>query len=360
MSAMTSQRWLNSRWVWAAGAVALLVLMFWMGRNTAPLRMQTTTVQGPMSVAPDTPADGVTRLWAHNILMQKGPHFRVYIRWIRGRMVRTVRDQEADFDDPHSFVLEIEKGMADAKLTDIAEYLNTGQAGAPPLKDITVENHDGELQIKGTAHKVISVPVQLDGELTPMPDGRVHFHLKKLNVLKVPMKGLFGMFHLQLDDLMPKTTVPGLEASGNDVYLDTQRMLPPPHVHGKITSIQMMGDRVRVIYGGATPTEEELAQWHNFLRLSGGTVSFGKLTMRQADLTLIDASDDGWFDLDLANYQTQLVYGIMHTTDKAGIEAYMPDLDRLTPEQQKAAKGVSLQWLKNRNTSPPLEAAKPK
>lgn len=322
--------------------------------------MQTTTVQGPLSGDPNVPADGVTRLWAHNILMQKGPHFRVYVRWIRGQMVRTVRDQEADFDHPNSFVLEIEKGMADAKLTDIAEYLNTGQAGAPPLKDIQVENRDGELQIKGTAHKIISVPVRLDGELTPMPDGRIHFHLKKLNVLKVPVKGLFGMFSLKLDDLMPKTTVPGLEASGNDVYIDTQRMLPPPHIHGKITSIQMMGDRVRVIYGGATPTEEELAQWHNFLRLSGGTVSFGKLTMRQADLTLIDATDDGWFDLDLANYQAQLVYGTMHTTEKAGVEVYMPDLDRLTPQQQKAAQGVSLQWLKNRNTSPTLDVAKPK
>ncbi|MEK6398810.1 MAG: hypothetical protein V4734_12045 [Terriglobus sp.] len=345
---------LHSRWAWAGGTVVLLALVFWMGRSMAPLRMQTTTVQGPLSVDPGVPEDGVTRLFAHNILMRKGPHFRVYIRWIRGQMVRTVHDQEADFDHPNSFVLQIEKGMADAKLSDMAEYLNTGQAGAPPLKDITVENHDGELQIKGTAHKVISVPVRLDGELSPMPDGRIHFHLKKLNVLKVPVKGLFGMFSLKLDDLMPKTAVPGMEVSGNDIYVDTQRLLPPPHVHGKITSIQMMPDRVRVIYGGATQSEEELAKWHNFLRLQGGTVSFGKLTMRQADLTLIDASDDGWFDLDLANYQAQLVYGVMHTTEKAGIEAYMPDLDRLTPEQQKAAKGVSLEWLKNRNTTPAL------
>ncbi len=357
---MTSQRWLHSRWTWAAGALLLLLMVFWMGRKTAPTQTQINTVQEPVAVDPDTPADGVTQLWAHNVLMQKGPHFRVYVRWIRGRMVRTVRDQEADFDHPQSFVLEIEKGMVDAKLTDIAEYLNTGQAGAPPLKDIQVEDHDGELQIKGTAHKIISVPVRLDGELTPMPDGRVHFHLKKLNVLKVPVKGLFGMFSLKLDDLMPKTAVPGMEVSGNDVYLDTQKMLPPPHIHGKITSIQMLGDRVRVIYGGAMPTEEELAQWHNFLRLSGGTVSFAKLTMRQADLTLIDATNDDWFDLDLANYQTQLVYGTMHTTEKAGVEVYMPDLDRLPPEAKKAAQGVSLQWLKNRNTTPPLDVAKPK
>jgi hypothetical protein len=38
-------------------------------------------------------------------------------------------------------------------------------------------------------------------------------------------------------------------------------------------------------------------------------LDFGKLTMRHVDLTMIDASQDPWFDLDLVNYQAQLVNG---------------------------------------------------
>ena len=40
-------------------------------------------------------------------------------------------------------------------------------------------------------------------------------------------------------------------------------------------------------------------QWRNFLRLSDGTIDFGKLTMHHVDLTMVDLSDDAWFDLDI-------------------------------------------------------------
>ncbi|SDF70020.1 hypothetical protein [Terriglobus roseus] len=342
-----------------AGGLVLLALAFWLGHKTTRTVTETQVVPEPIEADPTTPDNQQTSLWAHNLLLNQGPHFRVYVRWIHGRMMRTERNRAPDFDVPSSFVLEIEKGMVDAKLSDTAEFLNSGQRGDPPLKNMKVENRDGEVQISGTAHKGVSVPVRLDAELTPLPDGRLKLHVKKVNVLKVPMKGLFGLFHVKLDDLMPKTNVPGMQVSGDDIYLDTQTLLPPPHIHGHITSVQLLNDRARVIYGGVTESEEQLAQWHNFLRLSGGTVSFGKLTMRQADLTLVDAANDEWFDLDLANYQTQLVYGTMRTTAQAGVEAYMPDLDRLPPGAATAAQGVSVQWLRDRNTTPPMQVAPP-
>jgi hypothetical protein len=36
--------------------------------------------------------------------------------------------------------------------------------------------------------------LNLVGTLSPTPDGRVQFHVTKLNVLKVPLKGLLGGF----------------------------------------------------------------------------------------------------------------------------------------------------------------------
>ena len=84
---------------------------------------------------------------------------------------------------------------------------------------------------------------------------------------------------------------------------------------------------LEVIYGGAINDETKLAQWHNFLRLRGGTLDFGKLTMHDVDLTMIDGSDDPWFDLDLVHYQDQLVNGYTRMTAEKGLEIYMPDLD---------------------------------
>jgi hypothetical protein len=113
-----------------------------------------------------------------------------------------------------------------------------------------------------------------------------------------------------------------------------------------------------VIYGNA-PVDPSLGQWHNFIRFRNGALDFGKLTMHHVDLTMIDAANEPWFDLDLVNYQSQLVSGTTRMTAQAGLEIYMPSLkDRAI---RQANRSVTLEWLKNRNTSlPPDVAAKTK
>jgi hypothetical protein len=54
-------------------------------------------------------------VYAHNLLLRKGPNFRIYIRWIRGQMVRTRREVNPSFDDLESFLLQIQKGVIHAK-----------------------------------------------------------------------------------------------------------------------------------------------------------------------------------------------------------------------------------------------------
>lgn len=343
---------------WGLLALVACVAAFCLGRvgrsYTAP-----PVTDASAGTMPATDGKEPTRLYAHNLILRKGPHFRVYVRWIRGKMLSTREGQNPSFDLPQSFLLEIEKGVITVKLADIADYLNSGETGKAPLTNVSLENKDGNLQIHGTLHKLIPLPVEIDGTAFPLPDGRVKFHMNKISVLKVPMKGLLKVFHLNAEDFVPKTGVAGVEVSHDDLYLDTQRFLPPPHIHGQITSIALSGQELTVIYGkaDADTDEQKLAQWHNFLRLVGGTIDFGKLTMRQADLTMIDATDDPWFELDLTNYQAQLVYGSTRITEKAGIEVYMPNLKNL-PAEKRNAKGVTVDWLRNRTTSPPLEVQK--
>ena len=58
----------------------------------------------------------------------------------------------------------------------------------------------------------------------------------------------------------------------------------------------------------------------------GGTVEFGKLTMHNTDLFVIDTSQHEWFEFDLANYQQQLVNGYLRLTPTAGLQIYLPDI----------------------------------
>lgn len=338
-----------------SAVVLLLLVAFYLGRRSASAPSSGVPEQGAATIAPVADDAQPTRLFAHNILLRKGPHFRVYVRWIRGVLQRTSTTRNPSLDAPESFVLEIQKGVINVKLADVADFLNNGTAKAP-LHDITLMNEDGQLRVHGTVHKGVSLPVRLDGRLTPLPDGHLRYHLDKINVLKIPMKGLLGLFHVSLEDLMPSTKVPGVTTNGNDIDFDTRRFIPPPHIHGEITSVTLAGDQLTVRYGGADNDEQSLAQWHNFLRLVGGSLDFGKLTMHQTDLTMIDATNDPWFDLDLANYQAQLVYGTTRVTQSAGLEVYMPNVDKLP--RKAGTQGVTLEWLRDRNSTPPLDVSK--
>lgn len=290
-------------------------------------------------------------VYAHNLLLRKGPEFRIYISWVRGLMVRTQKQVNPSFDDPDSFILEIQKGVIHANIGDISNYLNVSAPKGAPLQKITIEPVGDQLKLHGTVHKVIPLPIEILGTLASTPDGRVQFHVTKLNVLKIPLKGLLGGMHVELSDLVHGAPVPGVQIAGNDIFFDTQKLLPPPHIHGQLTSVLVRPPDLEIIYGNAPNDQAKLAQWHNFLRLNGGTLDFGKLTMHHVDLTMIDASQDPWFDLDLVNYQAQLVNGYTRMTAQAGLEIYMPDVDEHAPK--KASQSVTLEWLKNRNRSLP-------
>ena len=307
----------------------------------------------PAETSKATTDDGPTTLYAHNIQLRKGPDFRIYIRWISGELLRTKERVTPSLDDPDSFVLEIRKGVIRANIGDLAHYLNANVPSDAALKNITILPDGNQLKIHGTAHKVIPIPVEIEGQLSTNPDGQVRFHVAKISALKIPIKGLLGGFHMNLSDLVHATNVPGIEVTGNDILFDTTRVLPPPHIRGELTEISVKPPDIEAVYGNAPNDDAQLAQWHNFLRLKGGTLNFGKLTMHNVDLTLIDASHDAWFDLDLVNYQAQIVGGTTRMTADAGLEIYMPDWNDKAPP--KLAQGISLEWLKNRYMPVPAD-----
>jgi hypothetical protein len=288
-----------------------------------------------------------TRLYAHNLRLRKGPQFRIYVLWIRGQMLRTDAKITPSFDDPDSFVLHIQKGVIRANIGDIGSYLNSNLVPNAPLKNISIEPDGDQITLHGTARKIIPVPVELKGTLSSTQDGRIVFHATKIDALKIPLKGLLRGFHIELSDLVPTTNIPGIQVAGNDIIFDTTKVLPPPHIRGELTSVKVKRPDIEVTYGNAPDDDAQLAKWHNFLRLEGGTIGFGKLTMRYVDLTMIDTAPEPWFDLDLVNYQAQLVRGYTRMTSRAGLEIFMPDVDEQAPA--KATQKITLEWLRDRN-----------
>lgn len=294
-----------------------------------------------------------TAVYAHNLLLRKGPNFRVYVRWLNGQLVRTRDNKNPSFDDPESFFLNVKTGVIRANIGDISNFINASGIANSPLKNITLSGDGNQIRLQGTLHKIVSLPVELIGTIAAAPDNRIQMHVTKLSVLKLPLKGLLGEFHVNVSDLMHAQGVPGIQVSGNDIFFDTQKLLPPPHIRGQLTSVTVVNPDLEEIYGDAQGAVTHVEQWRNFLRLSGGSIDFGKLTMHHVDLIMIDISEDAWFDLDLAQYQEQLVNGYTRMTPQAGLQIFMPDLDTLP--HNKANQNISIEWLKNRNVPAPSD-----
>ncbi len=271
-------------------------------------------------------------------------------------MARARKAVNPSFDDPESFSLDITTGVIRANIGDIANYLNSGALGDAPLKNVKLSGDGDQVKMGGTVRKVIPLPIELTGTLSIVGENGIQIHVTKLSVLKVPVKGLLGTFKLTLSDVFKVKNIPGLEVTGNDIRFDTHVLLPPPHIRGHLTRVRVVNPDLEEIYGEAKEDVERTEEWRNFIRLTGGTIDFGKLTMHNVDLIMIDISKDPWFDLDLANYQEQLVNGYSRMTPQAGLQIFMPDLRDI--KKTNNTQNVNIEWFKNRNAPPPADVVK--
>ncbi|HEU4636040.1 MAG TPA: hypothetical protein VFS41_07675 [Edaphobacter sp.] len=317
-------------------AVVCLVWLVWPSDSKKRPVASTATAPTEMTSRASTNVstkDLLTTVFAHNLELRKGPQFRIYVRWIRGQMLPTHKGVVPSLDDESSFVFQIDRGLIHVNLGDIGNYLNSAMALRSPLKDMKLTGEGQQIRLTGVMHKLlIPLPVEILGTIGPASGGRVHVKINKINVLKIPVKGLLKGLSVEVDDIVGKEPVDGVEVKDNDIYLNTTSLLPPPHIRGQISAIELHAPDVVVTYGSTSPDDDQqLAQWHNFLRLRGGSVAFGKLVMNDADLTLVDASDDTWFDLDLGNYHEQLVKGYSRMTPDKGLEMFMPGVGRALP-----------------------------
>jgi hypothetical protein len=84
----------------------------------------------------------------------------------------------------------------------------------------------------------------------------------------------------------------------------------------------------------------------NYMYYRGGVLRFGKLTMHDTDLLIMDAEPEDPFDFFLDQYNAQLVAGYSKNTPDHGLVVTMPDY-RKTPPLPKSSSPASRRRSKN-------------
>jgi hypothetical protein len=284
---------------------------------------------------------GAVQIQMHNVNLRIAQGVVLQIRSLYGRMIPTSHEHPVTLDKRDSFNVEVESAVIAVDTSSLSHLMNTyvfAYEGAP-LKNLSVTAKDGRLVQKGTMHKGIDVPFEFTGSVSPTADGVIRLHAEKATAEHLPVKGLLHLFGEDLSKLVNTNEARGARMEGDDIYLFPSRMMPPPHILGKVTAVRVEGNNVVQTFGSGSSSPLHLpAPAANYIYHWGGNLRFGKLTMTDADLEIIDENPKTPFDFSLDDYNRQLVAGYSQNTPSHGLIVHMPDYGQIGRKPTKLGR----------------------
>jgi hypothetical protein len=286
-------------------------------------------------VAADTGSSTVVRTAMKNVEFHLTDRIVIYVAALNGKLTPK-QGEIAIFDDKSSFGIDVDSANVSITPAALSNDMNDFVFANPdaPLKKLSATIKDDELTVKGLLVSKGGIPFETTGTLSVTPEGLIRVHTKKVKALKLPVKGLMDMLGIDTQKLIDTQKTTGVSVDKDDLILDPGRLLPPPQLTGHLTSVAIANGTIELTFGGgqdsrkSAPVKETCAA-RNFVGFKGGSVRFGKLTMTDADLELVDANPADPFDFSLDHYRAQLVAGYSKSTPQNGLCVHMPDFNKI-------------------------------
>lgn len=191
---------------------------------------------------------------------------------------------------------------------------------------MSIEN--GQLKIKGKLHDVGTIPFETESTLSPTDDGKILLRTGKVKALHVPVKGVMNLFGVEIADLIKNGKIPGVESRGDDLVLDPSLVFPAPHMEGRVTAARIEGNAIVLTFGDKSRATKA-RQTGNYMSFRGNRLRFGKLTMTDVDMILIDMDPVDPFDFFLDRYRDQIAAGYSKISSNSGLRIYVRDFNKL-------------------------------
>jgi hypothetical protein len=260
------------------------------------------------------------------------------VRELRGQVTPTVSGTVPLLDDPSSFRIRVTSGTVDLNGADLAALLNGyvfAYKGAP-IRDLSARVEGSTVVFKGIMHKGVDLPFEMASELSLEPDGRIRSHPRTMKMLGINGAKLLHALGLHLDRILDLSGSRGASVSGDDLLLDPLKLIPPPAIQGRLSSVRVENGHVSQTF--ARTADDSMftnrirvdSSAHNYLYFRGGQLRFGKLLMTDTDLLIADADESDPLDLYMAKYNTQLVAGSTRNLPNLGLRVAMPDYNDVT------------------------------
>jgi len=269
-----------------------------------------------------------------NVHVHLGNGVELRIDTLFGRLARFKPGTPPTFDDVGSYVLEIESArlaMTPESLTNLMNNYVFADAKAP-ISHLKIEIEGSELKQSGTLKKGIDVPFTMRAQIAATRDGRIRMHPTSMKAAGFVSKRVLDFFGLELEKLVNVKANSPVQVEGDDLLLDPEHLLPPPRIRGRLTKTWIADGLIVEQFGPEKPVHPIAppdARYANYMYYRGGTLRFGKLTMSDTDLMLVDDDPKDPFDFSPAQYNDQLTAGYSKNTRDHGLITHMPDFNDL-------------------------------
>lgn len=239
------------------------------------------------------------------------------------------------FDDPTSFDIAVHRGtvtLDNTKLNALFGGYIFGYRNAP-LRNVRVSAGDGFLDIRGEMQRDGWVPFALKGKLEIRDGSTLVFHPTDVHVSGIEAGPVMRAAKVQVSDLL-KIDTPIVRLNGNDLVLNVDKLLPPPHLKINIVSLKLTSAGLDLVLDDGTKagfTMPENAPKHA-MYLRGGDVKFMRTMPMNADIVIYpprESSPDDAFVFDMYHYRDQLVAGYFNFEPSGALSILMPSYRRL-------------------------------
>ncbi len=295
----------------------------------------------PATATPSTPAAGrAVKTEMRDVVFHFTDTAVAKIDTLSADLLPTGKNEIPVFDNKTSFELRVTNAKIAITPASLGEIMNTfifNKANSP-LKDVSVSIEKDKLVIKGKLNNKGFIPFQTVGTLHPTADGRLAIHTDKLKAMHLPVKGMMNLFGVDLANVVNTSKIDGLEVDKDDLLMDLGKLLPPPHIIGKVTAVTLENGAIVTIMGTPSKASAPSAEKGGYMRFEGNPVRFGTITMENADLTVLDLDPVDALDWNQDHYREQLVAGYSKITPNFGLRAYVKDFAKLPRSPGRGSK----------------------
>lgn len=277
-------------------------------------------------------APGVTRFLARNLLYRLDRNVAMYLTEMNADILP--KDPNVPFIPANKldFKILIHRAIVDKGAGDLEALMNTYvfNDAESPIKDLKISFRGDRLVMAGKMKKGVWVGFEMEGNLEPTPDGKIRLIPRVVKSMGLRVDGLMSLLGLEMAKLLKMREEKGLSLNGNEIIMDTSRLIPPPQLLGRVVAVGIRNNALRIEMdsGKARPWPDDLPypQARSTLLMWGGDVLINSVLNINAKMQVLDASPNTPMVFALDRYREQLEAGVVTPTRAGHLIAFVPDV----------------------------------